>query len=171
MEKKTMFGELDTFSDRAVFDSHRYGNLYFDGKDHGIEFFAFLHVDAYDYTVFKPNVKDEDRQAYLEGLLGKSIHLRDIGVTAADRIVLLSTCSADSTNGRDILVGRISDEVFDDIFADDAIEVDQIQNNQDGRVKEIFLLQMLLILILALRLIFQLASFYRERKEQNRTGG
>ena len=165
MEKKAMFGELDTFSDKTVFDSHRYGNLYFDGKDHGIEFFAFIHVDAYDYTVFKPNVKDEDRQVYLDGLLEKAIHMRDIGVTVMDRIVLLSTCSTDSTNGRDILIGRISDKAFDDIFAgEDANDKDQATNNQDGLVKEIFLLQIVLILLLTVRLISHIISACRKRK-------
>jgi sortase B len=50
-------------------------------------------------------------------LLDRAEHTRDIGVTTDDRIVLLSTCTAGpETNGRDILVGRITDEVFADAF-------------------------------------------------------
>ena len=111
MAKRTMFGELGEFSSKEKFDAHRYGNIYFDGNDHGIEFFAYLHTDAYDSGVFAANVGDEHRQAYLDGLLEKSIHVRNIGVTVEDRIVLLSTCSIDSTNGRDILVGRLMDDL------------------------------------------------------------
>ena len=109
MEKRMMFGEIGEFKGKEKFDAHRYGNLYFDEKDHGIEFFAFVHADAYDFSVFSPNVKGELKQKYLDGLLAKAIHTRDIGVTVDDRIVLLSTCSSNSTNGRDILVGIITD--------------------------------------------------------------
>ena len=118
MEKKAMFGEIGDFLNKEVFESHRYGNLFFDGKNHGIEFFAFLHVDAYDSKVFSFNVQNVERQAYLDNLLANGIHTRDIGATTADRIVLLTTCSPRTTNGRDILVGRISDEVFENPFPD-----------------------------------------------------
>ena len=168
MEKHTMFGDLDIFLEKEGFDSHRYGNLYFDGKDHGIEFFAFLIVDAYDYTVFRPNVGDHERQAYLEGLLEKSVYFRDIGISATDRLVMLSTCSVDATNGRDILVGRITDEVFVDSFAEIDVYDDEEPdwNNHDGLVKEIFLLPMLLILVLAVRLTTSIRSNYLNRKRK-----
>jgi len=114
MDKKMMFGEIGTFADKSVFDSHKYGNLYYDGKDHGIEFFAFVHTDAYDGAVYAPGVKESYQQAYLDGLLKKAMYKRDIGVTTRDRLVLLSTCSATSTNGRDLLIGRITDKTYDD---------------------------------------------------------
>ena len=117
MAKNVMFGELDKFADKDKFDSHKYGNLFFDGEDHGIEFFAFVHADAYDKTVFSANVREENRGEYLDGLLAKATHIREIGVTVQDRVVLLSTCSSDSTNGRDILVGRITDETYGDAAA------------------------------------------------------
>ena len=172
MEKSVMFGDLGTFSDKAVFDSHRYGNLYFDGKDHGIEFFAFINADAYDYTVFRPKVNEDDRQVYLDGLLEKAIHLRDIGISATDRIVLLSTCSTDSTNGRDILVGRITDEVYDDIFSSPETNDEvQAQNFQDGYIKEILLLPLLLMLILTVRLVWLIISIYKKYNKKNKSKG
>ena len=116
MEKQAMFGEIGLFSDKDYFNARLYGSLYYNGTDHGLEFFAFLHTDAYDASVFAAGVSGEARQAYLDGLLDKAAFTRDIGVTAEDRIVLLSTCSAESTNGRDILVARITDELFDDAF-------------------------------------------------------
>ena len=116
MEKKKMFGEIGEFSDKDVFDSHQYGNLHFDGKDHGIEFFAFVHTDAYDSMVFNPNVKEEERQIFLDNLLAKAVHKRDIDITTEDNIILLSTCSSGSTNGRDILAGKISGDIYSDPF-------------------------------------------------------
>jgi len=116
MEKKTMFGEIENFVNKGMFESRRYGNLYFNGEDHGIEFFAFVHTDAYDSAVFTANVAGEARRAYLDGLLAKTLHKRDIGVTTEDHIILLTTCSSVSTNGRDILVGRIADGLYEDTF-------------------------------------------------------
>ena len=116
MEKQAMFGEIGLFSDKDYFNARLYGSLYYNGTDHGLEFFAFLHTDAYDASVFAAGVSGEARQAYLNSLLDKAAFTRDIGVTAENRIVLLSTCSAESTNGRDILVARITDELFDDAF-------------------------------------------------------
>jgi len=117
MEQQTMFGEIGLFSDKSYFDARLYGNLYYGGKDHGLEFFAFLHTDAYDTSVFAPGVQGKEaQQAYLENLLMKATFTRDIGVTAHDRIVLLSTCSPTTTNGRDILVARITDDTYDDAF-------------------------------------------------------
>ena len=110
MARKTMFGEIGRFADKTMFDEHRYGNLYVNGKDNTIEFFAFIHTDAYNSDIFTPNVMGQaQQQAYLDNLYKEAMYTRDIGVTIQDRIVLLATCSSGSTNGRDILVGRLAD--------------------------------------------------------------
>ena len=168
MAKRVMFGEIGNFSDRNMFDSHRYGNLYFDRKDHGIEFFAFVHADAYDSTVFTPDVRGEQRQEYLDGLLAKAIYTRDIGVMAEDRIILLSTCSSSSTNGRDILVGRIADEVHIDPFINTKISDGIGQTDPDGQyryVKEIPVLTLALSLILAVLIIVYILVACNRRKQ------
>jgi len=118
MEKQTMFGEIGLFSDKSYFDARKYGMLFYDGREHGIEFFAFAHTNAYNSIVFHANIMDrDDQQAYLDMLLGMSTHTREsVLVTTDDNIAMLSTCSETSTNGRDILIGRISDEVFSDPF-------------------------------------------------------
>jgi sortase B len=123
MEKNAMFGEIGRFADKDFFDARTYGSLYFDGREHGLEFFAFLHADAYDGKVFRSGIRNRNEsEAYLDLLLERAAQVREIGVTTEDRIILLSTCTAsDATNGRDILVGRITDELYEDAFkiADD----------------------------------------------------
>ena len=118
MEKQAMFGEIGRFADEEYFDTHRYGMLYYGGIEHGVEFFAFFHCDGYDTNVYNPGVTGlENQQAYLDMIRGMSTYVRDdVPVTTDNRIVMLSTCSSISTNGRDILVGVISDEVVDDPF-------------------------------------------------------
>lgn len=159
MAKKVMFGEIDSFSEKAVFDSHRYGNLYFNEKDHGIEFFAFVQTDAYDSTVFMPNIQEDQCYDYLESLFAKALHIRDIAITAEDHIVLLSTCSSRSTNGRDILVGKITNEVYENSIIDLSINggIEQPDlGKQNCFVKEIPIVILLLALLLAIRLIIHI---------------
>jgi len=133
MEKQTMFGEIGLFSDKGYFDARPYGNLYYAGRDHGLEFFAFVHTDAYDSSVFAAGVTGREQQAYLDGLLEKAAFTRGIGVTVNDRMVLLSTCSSDSTNGRDILIARITDDTFDDAFKQTEINNTGVQAAADGQ--------------------------------------
>ena len=124
MHNQVMFGEIELFADRSYFDARRYGMLYFGGQEHGLEFFAFVHADAYDMSVFRVNITGaEQQQDYLNLLMQMAMHIReDVVVTPDDRIVLLSTCSPSSTNGRDILIGRITDETHSDPFAAEQTE-------------------------------------------------
>jgi sortase B len=118
MDAQKMFGEIGLFADKSYFDAREYGSLYYGGEWHGLEFFAFLHADAYDSSVFRVKIEGKKAQEeYLAKLLNMSEHTRDIGVTTKDRIVLLSTCSPSPTNGRDILVGRITDDLHANAFA------------------------------------------------------
>jgi sortase B len=156
MERKTMFGEIGEFAHQDMFDSHPYGNLYFNGQNHGIEFFAFIHADAYDRTVFMPKVRDDDHQDFLDSLLAHATFQKDIGVTVDDHIIMLSTCSASSTNGRDILVGRISDKVFEDTFLDSPTNEGKIQlgvDSHSGLLADIPAQLQMLILIIAIVIV------------------
>ena len=175
MAKKKMFGEIGNFSDKAIFDSHKYGNLYFDEKDHGLEFFAFVHADAYDSSIFSANVGEDARQKYLDNLLGKAVYTRDIGVGAGDHIVLLSTCSSGSTNGRDILAARITDETFEEPVwnaeAGSGADDTQDLNCQVEEIPLTILLTLLLISILSALLIIRIFAVYlKQNKNKIKSG-
>lgn len=117
MEKSAMFGDVGKFVEKAYFEEHPYGSLYYAGQNHGIEFFAALSVDAYDTGVYRPAVTGEEiQQEYLDGIWKKAVQKREQDVTTKDRLVLLSTCDSRITSGRHILVGRITDEVKDNPF-------------------------------------------------------
>ena len=118
MENQVMFGEIGLFSDKNYFDARQYGMLHVDGQDYGLTFFAFVHADAYDFDVFRVNITErEEQEAYLALLMQMASHTReDVSVTADNRIILLSTCSSNSTNGRDILIAKITDILQRDPF-------------------------------------------------------
>ena len=156
MDKKTMFGEVGYFGDELYFDTHEHGNLYFDEENHGIEFFAFIHTDAYNSDIFWPNVPEEKRQEYLSLLIEEALHFRDIGVATEDRIVLLATCSPDSTNGRDILVGRIMDMVLEEETVH-TVETDGPYNPEQTKIlaRPIHVVPFLLKTLLAVMLVLR----------------
>lgn len=118
MAKQVMFGEIGDFARQSYFEEHRYGKLYFDGTEKGIEFFTFLAADTYDTSIYSPGVTGQEQKSeYLRNLLKRGMYTREIGIRSSDQLVLLSTCSTEATNGRHILVGRISDTVYEDPFA------------------------------------------------------
>ena len=118
MEKQTMFGEIGLFSDKSYFDERRYGTLYYEGREHGLELFAFIHTDAYNRAFYRTGITDRAAsEAYLGLLLREAAHTRrDVAVTAQDKIILMSTCSGVTTNGRDILIGKITHEIHSNPF-------------------------------------------------------
>lgn len=114
MAESAMFGDLTNFNDTDYFDSHRYGNLYYAGTDHGIDFFAFIKADAYDDLLYTPAVSSDPagQQAYIDHITTLASNYRQIDIQPGDQIVVLSTCSSDSTNGRELLIGKVTGEVF-----------------------------------------------------------
>lgn len=111
MEKKTMFGELESFSDDAYFEKHPFGALYYENAWHGIEFFAFLHADAYDSVLYNTGISGgESRHDYLTYIREHATNFRNLDFNPADCCVTLSTCTSASTNGRHLLIGRITEK-------------------------------------------------------------
>ena len=113
MEKHMMFGDIGEFTKEQYFNEHPYGNLFFDGKDHGIEFYALMQVDAYNETIFNVCLDTpEAKQEYLQEIENNVLYKRDMNITEDDHLVLLTTCTSDMTNGRNILVGRLTDQIY-----------------------------------------------------------
>jgi len=117
MDADTMFGELTDFADGAYFQEHQYGSLFVGGQTLGIQFFAFVHADAYDESIYDTKITSDTEGNYVTGLQKLATNVRDgVTVTPGDRLILLSTCSSSTTNGRDILVGKITTTVQPDTF-------------------------------------------------------
>ncbi|WP_377937629.1 class B sortase [Alloscardovia venturai] len=113
-----MFGDIKRFTNAQFFDSHKYGSIYYDGRMRGLDVFAILQVDAYDKEVYTPHISDiEQKNAYYKYLLSKAQLMRNVSVSSADHIVMLSTCYESVTNGRHILLAKITDTVHEDPFA------------------------------------------------------
>lgn len=120
MTRNAMFGELARFEDSYFFETRRFGTIFTGTRHYGIEFFAFLLVDAHDFEIYNPTVTDPElKQVIIDRFFDEAVQSRlrvDVNVTTDDRLIVLSTCTQTVTNGRLLLVGRLMDDIPEDIF-------------------------------------------------------
>lgn len=109
MDNGGMFGDVLEFADGDYFEEHQTGTLYMTHKTYHISLFACMKADAYDRLIYSPG-PDYDLQELLDYLKDSSVQYRDLGVTADDQIIGLSTCVDAETNGRAILFGRLEEK-------------------------------------------------------------
>ena len=109
MDNAAMFSDVMEFLDADYFESHQTGTLYLPDKTYHISVFACIEADGYDPLIYNPG-PDFGTGELLEYLKASSTQYRDIGVTAEDKIVGLSTCVDAQTTERAILFGRLEEK-------------------------------------------------------------
>lgn len=115
MQKNAMFGEIAFFDEKDYFETHKYGKLFFENVWHEIEFFAFIYADAYDSVIYNTALQGENGcNQYLNYVRENARHFRELDFQSQEHFAALSTCASGSTNGRYILVGRITNEAKND---------------------------------------------------------
>jgi sortase B len=69
-----------------------------------------MKTDAYDTQMYNPTdcYNEQTMAVMLDYIKSMATRYRDIGVTTSDRLIALSTCADTTTNGRVILIGRLS---------------------------------------------------------------
>ena len=144
MEKHMMFGDIGEFT-----------------------FYALMQVDAYNETIFNvcPDTS-EAKQAYLLEIIDNALYKRELNITEDDHLVLLTTCTSDMTNGRNVLVGRLTDQVYP--------EKEKAKNLGTGidQLKDMItnvpvIIWMILIIIVLLLLNRQIGKKGRKKHEKN----
>ena len=106
-----MFADVLQFQNKSFFEKHPNGELILFEQKYRIEFFACVPTDAYDRMFYADQkTYNDDADAYLallDYIKDNAVQYRDFGLTAEDRIVVFSTCTQASTNGRVLLFGRL----------------------------------------------------------------
>ena len=160
-----MFGEIQKFADQDFFEKHRYGSIYYNGRERGLEIFGILEVDAYDTEIYRTlSSNDEEHQAYYQYLLSKSKYKRDVSLTSTDKIVLLSTCFLNITNGRHILLAKITDAPLKASQDKSGEAVGTRYFDQELPTHWIYILAFLLLIIVILLLVVIILIIRRDRK-------
>jgi sortase B len=95
MKAGTMFAQLHKFEDKAFFDENRLVKLYTPEGQYDYEIFAAYVTDDRN-ILYEADFNDvEYYQEYLDAIQevrGLNDHVTDIGLTADDNIITLSTC-------------------------------------------------------------------------------
>lgn len=123
MENGAMFGDVTKFREKDYFEKHRTGTLYLSDGAEVIQWFACVETDAYDSVIYNPeNYGQENQSELLEYIQThaaqyeepdvlskskKSEDLNDSEIGSQWKILGLSTCLEDQTNGRAILFGIV----------------------------------------------------------------
>ena len=138
MAKHEMFGDLDRFAEKVFFDNHEYGNIFYNGRDHGIQIIATILTDGYDGDIYHvvPDNKEE-KQRYIRAIYEKAKLIRGVDLsnredteqirekliereksplTNKDKLFVFSTCNLSQTNGRYIIVAKELDHPIDNPF-------------------------------------------------------
>lgn len=111
MSNGGMYGDVEKFLDSSYFNEHTSGTLILPDRVYKIELFASMEVNAYDRNIFNPDKSREGAMdAFLEYVQENAAQYRQIGVTSADQVIALTTCSDISTNGRFVLLGRLVEQ-------------------------------------------------------------
>ena len=90
MDGGAMFGDFDQYLDQSFADSHLYGNIFTKAKEYGLE--------------------------YLQEIEDTALWYRQISLSTEDRLVVMSTCTENITNGRHILIGKLSKQTYKDTY-------------------------------------------------------
>ena len=169
MTPRAMFGAIKDYKDEAYFDAHRYGDLFYNDRHHGLVIFALYEEDG--YSTFLKRVKfngDEEKQSYLDSIIARSLVYRNLNINVSkDRIVTMYTCSNTDTNGRELLVALITDEIYENPFQQDnsGERIDVVV----GHLKKVpGWLWPFLVLLLLLIILFIIKCIDARREEKRR---
>lgn len=138
MARHKMFGDLDKFADEEYFQTHEFGNIFYDGRDHSFQIIATLLTDGYDSNIYKTSIRTEDEKVrfinyvYMKAKLIRGVDLSNKtqaerertllsqGVTSPltprDTLLTFSTCNLTETNGRYIVVAKLLDYTVENPF-------------------------------------------------------
>lgn len=168
MAQSEMFGDIDQFDDETYWNEHKYGNLYYGGRNHGLELFAMIDADAYDFTLYDAHV--EDGETYLAYLRSIARYWRDeFDVSASDHIVMMSTCADTATNGRYVLFGKIVDNTYEDTFVTEPTIIQRtIRTSGSEGTIPIYYLVIALILVALLLLVILVVTHLNKARLRNK---
>lgn len=108
MKIGTMFGDIDLYENSPFWEEHTSGSIYLADKTYGLQIFAFLVVKSDDAVIYDPHVDTlAERENFLAYIKQNARKYRDIGATANDTFLTMSTCAYEFDGARYILMARL----------------------------------------------------------------
>ena len=150
MAEHKMFGDLDLFAKDDFFQKHEFGNLFYNGKDNGLQIIATILTDGYDAKIYNTGIQtDEEKVKLINNIYQKAVLIRGVdltnkeqsererqllqqGITSPltprDTLIVFSTCNLTETNGRYILVAKLLDHTVPNPYEETELK---IRNNSE----------------------------------------
>ncbi|MCL2508707.1 MAG: class B sortase [Oscillospiraceae bacterium] len=108
MKNDSMFGTLPKFSGESYFATNKTGKVYLADRTYGVEFFAYLVVKSSNPTVYRVDFEaPADMQDFFAYVQKNAVRYRDIGLSADDQVLTVSTCNYSFDNARSVLMGKL----------------------------------------------------------------
>lgn len=123
MSERKMFGDLELFKDEDFFNTHKYGLIHRDGKtSKGIEFFAFIKTVGTDPDILSIAKNSKEKPDLIDHIYQQATFSRKLDFAEDENLVVLDTCDFSLTNGRSILIGRLTDEIYENFYQEEVRE-------------------------------------------------
>ena len=107
MRNGSMFAELEGYRTQEYYEEHKELILQTPDALYLIQPFSGLLSDGYTEYVQFDFPTDESFMTYVNDLKAKSTFNSDVEITPNDKIVTMSTCRYDVTNGRYAVFGKL----------------------------------------------------------------
>ena len=107
MDNGGMYGDVVEMLDEDYFQKHRKGELILADRSCEIELYAVMDCDAYDRMIYNVGGANEDMAAFQKYIKENAAIYEDIGITAEDQVISLSTCKDTTTSGRAVAIGKL----------------------------------------------------------------
>ena len=110
MDNGAMFGDLSKYLESGFFNSHLTGTLVTMEDVYDIEVISLVETDAYEKAVY--GITSLDWDGYNGTILQNGNVLlinKNVAVTSADKFLVLSTCEGVATDGRLLLICKLTE--------------------------------------------------------------
>ncbi len=115
MQGGAMFGDVALFTEERFFRENTAGVLYLPDRELALETTAIILADAYDAVIYNVELYDtEQKERLISQINSLALYTRGLPLSLEDKLIALSTCSADYTNARILLICRVTDEILTD---------------------------------------------------------
>lgn len=107
MDNGGMYGDVMEMLNEKYFEKHRTGQLILPDRAYEIELYAIVECDAYNQMIYDVQRINADMAKFQYYVKECAAVYDDIGVTAEDQVISMSTCKDATTSGRAVAIGKL----------------------------------------------------------------
>ena len=110
MKNGTMFASIEKYKDASYYDGHKVIHIYTEATTYDVYPVAGIVTDGQDDYVRTSFNDDNDFMSYVNRFVSSSTFTSEQSIEPIDRMIMLSTCNYDRSDGRYVLIGKLVQE-------------------------------------------------------------